>query len=417
MRLLSHLLPAPASSRAHPDPTIDVWELAVWDPLPLALEVYTLFSPGHAVVYWMLLPVGGGERPSLTVATALVLQALLSVQMGVLVRNFTQKEKDGRVIQKEVLNEYDTKFVHPTLHPVVRDVGTQISTSTSTSTSTGRGPSGEGADFDPDASTISITAESITTAAPTTILRRGFKINPNPNYAAHISPHAPSAVPSRTSLPPSTPHTPVGQMGYQPQPPSAQGGFAQQQQLGFQQPQFQRRESTPLRATPVVGQVRQQPQSQYRASMGGRIGPDAPGAASSSSGLARVNSGSGSGDEGLRGRSRVSESGIRRPGGGAGGSSSGDGGNLGIYSHAHSPLKKASSMYDIARARGEGAPRNGAQAAAREVAEERDRSRRRGVWGGVFDGMESGSGSEGGEGRVRERGGRERGGRGTEGGR
>ena len=50
MRLLSHLLPAPASSRAHPDPTIDVWELAVWDPLPLALEVYTLFSPGHAMV-------------------------------------------------------------------------------------------------------------------------------------------------------------------------------------------------------------------------------------------------------------------------------------------------------------------------------------------------------------------------------
>ncbi|KFZ04687.1 hypothetical protein V502_09999 [Pseudogymnoascus sp. VKM F-4520 (FW-2644)] len=342
MRLLSHLLPAPASSRAHPDPTIDVWELAAWDPLPLALEVYTLFSPGHAVVYWMLLPVGGGERPSLTVATALVLQGLLSVQMGVLVRNFQQKEKDGRVIQKEVLNEYDTKFVHPTLHPVVRDVGTQISTSTTTSTSTGT----DAAEFDGDASTISITAESITTSAPTTILRRGFKINPNPNYAAHISPHAPSAVPSRASLPPSTPHTPVGQMGYQPQPASSaqlQGGFAQQQ---FQQPQFQRRESTPLRATPsAVQQVRQQPQSQYRASMGGRIGSDTPGAASSSSGLARVNSNSGSGDEGLRGRSRVSESGVRRPGGVVGGASgsSGDGGNLGIYSHAHSPLKKASS--------------------------------------------------------------------------
>ncbi|KFY83224.1 hypothetical protein V500_10131 [Pseudogymnoascus sp. VKM F-4518 (FW-2643)] len=338
MRLLSHLLPSPASSRAHPDPTIDVWELAVWDPLPLALEVYTLFSPGHAVVYWMLLPVGGGERPSLTVATALVLQGLLSVQMGVLVRNFQQKEKDGRVIQKEVLNEYDTKFVHPTLHPVVRDVGTQISTSTTSSASTGT----DAADFDGDASTISITAESITTSAPTTILRRGFKINPNPNYAAHISPHAPSAVPSRTSLPPSTPHTPVGQMGYQPQPASSaqlQGGFAQQQ---FQQPQFQRRESTPLRATPsAVQQVRQQPQLQYRASMGGRIGSDTPGAVASSSGLARVNSNSGSGDEGLRGRSRVSESGVRRPGGAA--SSSGDGGNLGIYSHAHSPLKKASS--------------------------------------------------------------------------
>ncbi|KFY22998.1 hypothetical protein V491_02672, partial [Pseudogymnoascus sp. VKM F-3775] len=275
MRLLSHLLPAPASSRAHPDPTVDVWELAVWDPLPLALEVYTLFSPGHAVVYWLLLPVSGDARPSLTVVTALVLQALLSVQMGVLVRNFQQKEKDGKVIQKEVLNEYDTKFVHPTLHPVVRDVGTQISTSTSlpptASTSTGT----DAAEFDPDASTISITAEDITTHAPTTILRRGFKINPNPNYATHISPHAPSAVPGRTSLPPSTPHTPVGQMAYQPsssiqQPQFQQPQFQQQQP----QPQYQRRESTPLRATPGAAAG----QRQYRASMGARTGPDGPGA-------------------------------------------------------------------------------------------------------------------------------------------
>ncbi|KAL5348377.1 hypothetical protein ACLOAV_006859 [Pseudogymnoascus australis] len=368
LRLLSHLLPS-AASRAHPDPTIDVWELAVWDPLPLALEVYTLFSPGHAVVYWMLLPVGGGERPSLTVATALVLQGLLSMQMSVLVRNFQQKEKDGRVIQKEVLNEYDTKFVHPTLHPVVRDVGTQISTSTSpppatASTSTGT----DAAEFDPDASTISITAEDITTSIPTTILRRGFKINPNPNYASHISPHAPSAVPNRNSLPPSlppfgtpsTPHTPVGQMAYQSQPASV---LQQPQFLQQQQPQFQRRESTstPLRATPAaVQQVRQLPQ--HRASMGARIGSEGSGGPSSSSGLSRVASGSGSGDEGLRGRSRVSESGLRRPGG--------DGGSLGVFSHANSPLKKTSSLHDMNRRE---APRNGAQAAAREVAEDRER--------------------------------------------
>ncbi|OAF61506.1 hypothetical protein VC83_02130 [Pseudogymnoascus destructans] len=392
MRLLAHLLPSPASSRAHPDPTIDVWEIAVWDPLPLALEVYTLFSPGHAVVYWMLLPVGGGDRASLTVVTALVLQGLLSLQMGVLVRGFQQKERDGRVIQKEVLNEYDTKFVHPTLHPVVRDVGTQISTSTSPppttiSTGTGPGTGGEEAEFDPDASTISITAEEVTTHAPTTTLRRGFRINPNPNYAAHISPHAPSAVPNRNSLPrsippfgtPQTPMTPVGQMGYQTQPTSSQQQVYQQPQFQQQQqPQFQHHESTPLR-TPSMKQRK----PQYRASMGGRIGSEGPTgsggedgilrravARATSSGLSRTNSGSG--DE-ARGRSRVSEVGARRPAG-----SSGDGGSLGVYSHAHSPLKKASSMYDIARTR-EDAPRNGARAAAREVAEERERVRRRGV--------------------------------------
>lgn len=73
----------------------------------------------------------------------------------------------------------------------------------------------------------------------------------------------------------------------------------------------------------------------------------------------------------------MSESGMRRQGD-DGVRRQGDGGSLGVYSHAHSPLKKASSMYDIARTR-EGAPRNGAQAAAREVAEERERVRRRGV--------------------------------------
>ncbi|KFZ07516.1 hypothetical protein V501_06382 [Pseudogymnoascus sp. VKM F-4519 (FW-2642)] len=351
----------------------------------------------------MLLPVAGGERASLTVVTALVLQGLLSVQMGVLVRGFQQKERDGRVIQKEVLNEYDTKFVHPTLHPVVRDVGTQISTSisppptTTTSTSTGTDAAAE---FDPDASTISITAEEVTTHAPTTILRRGFKINPNPNYAAHISPHAPSAVPNRNSLPPSippfgtpqTPRTPVAQMGYQAiQPPSSSAqqlqGFTQQQQQ-FQQPQFQRRESTPLR-TPGAGGQRQQPQ--YRASMGARIGSEGPTgsggeeeilrravARATTSGLSRVPSNSGSGDE-ARSRSRVSESGMRRQGEeGRRAGGGGDGGSLGVYSHAQSPLKKASSMYDISRTR-EGAPRNGAQAAAREVAEERERVRRRGA--------------------------------------
>ncbi|KFY60753.1 hypothetical protein V497_03400 [Pseudogymnoascus sp. VKM F-4516 (FW-969)] len=409
MRLLSHLLPAPASSRAHPDPTTDVWELAVWDPLPLALEVYTLFSPGHAVVYWLLLPVGGDARPSLTVVTALVLQALLSVQMGMLVQNFTQKEKDGRVIQKEVLNEYDTKFVHPTMHPIVRDVGTQISTSLSPPTSTSTSSGTDAPDFDPDASTISITSESITTAPPTTLLRRGFKINPNPNYASHISPRAPDAVPNRNSLPtsvqpfgtpqqtPHTPQTPVGQMGYAPAPMSSaqmqlqQGQAYQQGLVGVQQPQFNRRDSTPLRATPSVGQLRGQQPGQYRASMGARIGSEGPVSSgaeeelvrravgghrttSSSSGLSRVHSGgsaSGSGDEGLRGRSRASDVGARREERRGGG----DGGSLGIYSHAHSPLKKASSMYDITRREG---PRNGAQAAAREVAEERERVRRRG---------------------------------------
>lgn len=126
----------------------------MWDPRPAALGVFTLFSPGHVVVYWLLLPVGAGGGSG-TVVTALVLQGVLSVQMGLLVRGFAQKEVDTRVIHKEVFNEYDTKFVHPLVHPVVRDVGTQISTSTGTNTNTTATDTSTDP-YDPDASTLSI---------------------------------------------------------------------------------------------------------------------------------------------------------------------------------------------------------------------------------------------------------------------
>lgn len=43
---------------------------------------------------------------------------------------------------------------------------------------------------------------------------------------------------------------------------------------------------------------------------------------------------------------------------------------MGVFSHANSPLKKTSSLHDMNRRE---APRNGAQAAAREVAEDRER--------------------------------------------
>ena len=54
---------------------------------------------------------------------------------------------------------------------------------------------------------------------------------------------------------------------------------------------------------------------------------------------------------------------------------SGDGGSLGVYSHARSPLKKASSVYDFDKNRA--TPRTGREAAQREIAEDRERARRR----------------------------------------
>jgi hypothetical protein len=288
-----------AASRSHPDATRDVWELAVWDPLPISLQLFCLFSPGHVLVYWLFLPIGNLDpRPSMTVLTTLVLELLMTAQLLLLQSNFTQQAKDTAVIHKEVLNEYDTKYVHPNLNPPVRDVGTQFSTSTSTSTD----PS-----LDPDTSTLLISAEDVTTSTPTTILRRAFKINPNPNYARHISPDDRGAsVPHRWTLLPN----PVNPIFTTPQAQTSQS------QSVFQA-QSHRRESTPLRTAATALR-----QPQFRASTG-----------------------------------------------------TGDGGSLGVFSHANSPLKKKGSMYDGGRSRE--APRNSLQAAAREIAEGRERERER----------------------------------------
>ncbi|UKZ73603.1 hypothetical protein TrVFT333_001251 [Trichoderma virens FT-333] len=116
-----------AESRAHPDKKRDVWELAVWDPLPISLRLVCLFSPGHVLAYLLFLPLAPLDpQPSVTVFNTILMQVVLSGQMLFLSSRFTQQAKDNAIIQKEVMNEYNTKFVHPRLNPVVRDVGTQV---------------------------------------------------------------------------------------------------------------------------------------------------------------------------------------------------------------------------------------------------------------------------------------------------
>lgn len=78
---------------------------------------------------------------------------------------FESKSRDDKVLQKEVLNEYDTKFVHPSLNRPIRDVGTQ---SIESFLSPGK------------------RSREVEVGTPTTIVNRGWKVNPNPNYAQHL---------------------------------------------------------------------------------------------------------------------------------------------------------------------------------------------------------------------------------------
>lgn len=157
LRLLADMVTSQsAESRAHPDKDKDVWEIAVWDPLPMSMRLLCFFSPGHVLVYLLFFPLAPLDpRPSMTVFNSLVMQLLLTVQMLLICQRFGQQGKDNTIIQKEVMREYDAKFVHPRLYPVVRDVGTQMSEDETT--------------------------EFVHIGSPTTLLRRGFKTHGNPH--------------------------------------------------------------------------------------------------------------------------------------------------------------------------------------------------------------------------------------------
>lgn len=237
-----------AQSRAHPDAERDVWEVAMWDPLPISIRIFCLFSPGHVLVYMLFLPTQLSDpRPSVTIVTTAFLAALLSVQMSLLSLSYTQQAKDSMLVHKEVLKEYDNKYVHPRTQPLMRDVGIQ---------------------FDDDATQSTADAQNkVEVYTPTFIINRGFKTSPNPNYINHVDPEGFSPRRPTTSAMSGTPSI------FQSRPP-------------LQTPVVSRDQSPLVR---TAGTNMRQPQ-------------------------------------------------FRQPS-----SSTGDGGSLGVYSHANSPLRKSAS--------------------------------------------------------------------------
>lgn len=132
------------------------------------------FSPGHVLVYWLFLPTGVQDpRPSTTVVTTIALAGLLSLQLTLLQSHFSQQSKDTSIVHKEVLNEYDIKYVHPRTQPLMRDAGTQY---TSCGTSIYDLPGYEDEN------------NAVDTYKPSVRINRGFYVQPNPNYIRHIDP-------------------------------------------------------------------------------------------------------------------------------------------------------------------------------------------------------------------------------------
>jgi Protein of unknown function (DUF2418) len=223
LRFLSKIIGADsAESRAHPDAARDVWEVAVWDPLPIALRLFCYFSPGHVFIYWLFLPTAPADpHPSIKVVTAVSLALLFSVQMSLLQSQFSQQAKDSAFISKEVLHEYDTKYVHPRTQHLYRDVSTQFS---------------EQASHTPARDRLYNQVETYT---PMVVINRGFKTNPNPNYSDHTDRdgigrdsvhHRPTstlfATPAQyqDSSSPARPLTVIRQPNFRPTPQRGDGG-------------------------------------------------------------------------------------------------------------------------------------------------------------------------------------------------
>ncbi|KAL1864257.1 hypothetical protein Daus18300_007854 [Diaporthe australafricana] len=196
LRILSDLVGEgeSAESRAHPDRTQHVWELRLWDPLPASLQLVCLFSPLHVLIYMLALPLTPLDpQPSVTVFKCLVEQVAISALLLVVESAFTRQKRDNALVQKEVMREYDTKFVHPALQPpVVRDVGTQC------------GEDDEGNEW-----------EDIQIGTPKTLIQRRFQTRPNQNYVKHFDPEGGGYAPSSGSQSPPM-FTPVSNRSKQP---------------------------------------------------------------------------------------------------------------------------------------------------------------------------------------------------------
>ncbi|KAH9869097.1 hypothetical protein J1614_008174 [Plenodomus biglobosus] len=197
MAFVRNLVVNSAASRAHPDEHRDVWEIAVWDPNPLCLQLFCLFSPLHILLYYFNLPVPQLDpRPSVKVTTTVFIGAVLSLQMWWLRSSFIQQTKDNAIISREVLHEYDSKFVHPSLQKPCRDVAIQtISKHPYRDSSVGVRGSSDGL------------ASEITTYTPKTVINRTFRTNPNANYVNQYDPdNGPTSIARSTQNTPRQAH-------------------------------------------------------------------------------------------------------------------------------------------------------------------------------------------------------------------
>ncbi|KAF9132041.1 hypothetical protein BGW39_000900 [Mortierella sp. 14UC] len=102
-----------------------VWELSLWNPSILSRNLFCWYSPAQVLILALMTPDNFYVFFPLSIIVALQVHFLVSVYQSYV--------KDKEILFGEVYNEYNTKFVHPTIF--VRKYDKAVSTEMETDTS------------------------------------------------------------------------------------------------------------------------------------------------------------------------------------------------------------------------------------------------------------------------------------------
>ncbi|KAF8964693.1 hypothetical protein BDZ97DRAFT_1939044 [Flammula alnicola] len=112
-RFLLGLQP-PKRATAPKEKTSRVLELDTWDPNEMELELFSIYSPAHALLW---LAMGSSNW-----LFSLMIMGVVGVQLNALTHSYTQLLKDKQIISSETMKEYNDVFVNPRINPIRRDV-------------------------------------------------------------------------------------------------------------------------------------------------------------------------------------------------------------------------------------------------------------------------------------------------------
>ncbi|KAF8163310.1 hypothetical protein B0H34DRAFT_795036 [Crassisporium funariophilum] len=104
----------PSRGPATKEKTHRVQELDMWTPSDLDLELFSIYSPAHALL-WLAMG-------STNWIVSILVMGLMGIQLNALSHSYTTLLKDRQLLASETMKEYNDVFVYPRINPIRRDV-------------------------------------------------------------------------------------------------------------------------------------------------------------------------------------------------------------------------------------------------------------------------------------------------------